>query len=94
MTGLLPLLGIWNSKLPRMNGYEAAREMKKEGITTPIIAVTAKAMVGDEKECIEAGCDDYLAKPFSKKELLEKISKYLISKQQASIETVNSPNLK
>jgi CheY-like chemotaxis protein len=44
-------------------------------------------MAGDKKKCIEAGCDDYLAKPFSKKGLLGKIRKYLLPEEQASIET-------
>jgi len=79
---------LMDMQMPCMNGYEATKEMRKEGITTPIVALTANAITGDEKKCIEAGCDDYLAKPFSKKGLLEKIRKYLLSEEQASIETV------
>ncbi|MCX5632954.1 MAG: ATP-binding protein, partial [Phycisphaerae bacterium] len=93
LTGEFDLI-LMDIMMPNMNGYEAAKEMRKKGIMTPIVALTAKTMAGDEKECIDAGCDDYLAKPFSKKALLEKISKYLISEPQASIETVDSPNLK
>jgi len=86
LTGKFDLI-LMDMMMPNMNGYETTRKMRKEGITTPIVAVTANAMIGDDEKCIEAGCDDYLAKPFSKKALLGKIRKYLLSEEQASIET-------
>lgn len=76
--------------MPNMNGYEATKSLRAEGITTPIIALTADAMKGDDKKCIEAGCDDYLAKPVSRKELLQKIRKYLASEQQRTTEPADS----
>jgi len=66
-------------QMPKVNGYEATRELRLEGLATPIVALTANAMKGDEKKCIEAGCDDYLAKPINGKELLQVIRKYLNS---------------
>jgi CheY-like chemotaxis protein len=63
--------------MPHMNGYEAAKELRKQGIKTPVIAVTANAMKGDDKKCLEAGCDDYLAKPIDHRKLLEMLDKYL-----------------
>jgi len=63
--------------MPHINGYEAARELREEGIETPVIAVTANAMKGDDKKCLEAGCDDYLAKPIDCRELLKMLEKYL-----------------
>jgi len=62
-------------------GLKALRE---EGITTPIIALTAHAMKGDKNKCIEAGCDDYLSKPIDRKQLLEKLRKYF-PLEQASL---------
>ncbi|MBW8038806.1 MAG: response regulator [Planctomycetes bacterium] len=76
--------------MPHMNGYEATQAIRKEGIKTPIIALTANAMKGDDKKCIEAGCDDYLAKPIDRRELLKTIGKYLASNDQALIEMADS----
>jgi len=53
------------------------------GIKVPIIAVTAFAMVGDRKKCLDAGCNDYISKPLDHKELLEMMKKYLQVKTQA-----------
>ena len=69
--------------MPNMNGYEATREIRKQGITTPIVALTANAMKGDDKKCLEAGCDKYLAKPIDHSELLKTIGEYLPSQKLA-----------
>ena len=66
--------------MPRMNGYDATKALKKAGMTTPIVALTATAMKGDEEKCLEAGCDGYLAKPIDQTQLVELLSKYLPSK--------------
>ena len=68
---------LMDMQMPHMDGYEAASEIRKKGITTPVVALTANAMKGDDKKCIEAGCDDYLAKPLDRGELFEMLDKYL-----------------
>ena len=67
-------------KLPGMSGFDttgAIREIENEsGRHTPIIAVTAHAMVGDREQCIEAGMDDYLSKPFQAEQLIAIVKKW------------------
>jgi PAS domain S-box-containing protein len=64
-------------QMPQVDGYEATRTLRSKGIKTPIVALTAGAMEGDDKKCIDAGCDDYLSKPVVLSKLIETLSKYL-----------------
>ena len=68
---------LMDIQMPYMNGYEATKALRKEGIKTPIVAQTAYAMKGDDKKCLEAGCDDYLAKPIVYRQLVAMLDKYL-----------------
>ncbi|MHB9070258.1 MAG: CHASE domain-containing protein [Sedimentisphaerales bacterium] len=76
-------------QMPFMNGYEATRALREKGITTPIVALTSNAMTGDDKKCIESGCDGYLTKPLDNRELLKIIRKYLPPENQTLIEKVD-----
>jgi PAS domain S-box-containing protein len=64
-------------QMPNMNGYEAAKVLRKAGMVTPIVALTATAMKGDDEKCFEVGCNDYMAKPIDRNKLFEILNKYL-----------------
>ncbi len=66
---------LMDIQMPEMNGLEATRRLRREPKTarTPILALTALAMPGDEERCMEAGVDAYMAKPVSPRKLIEKI---------------------
>jgi two-component system, cell cycle response regulator DivK len=74
-----PDLILMDIQLPVLDGYEAARQIKAHPALSdiPIIAVTSFALSGDEFRAREAGCDGYVAKPFSPRQLLAKIREFL-----------------
>ncbi|MFN8372190.1 MAG: response regulator [Anaerolineae bacterium] len=67
-----------------MTGLDVVRKLRGSGYHTPIIAVTAYAMIGDRERCIDAGCDDYLAKPLPVPKLVEIIKRYDPLQQQTA----------
>jgi two-component system cell cycle response regulator DivK len=74
-----PDLILMDIQLPVMDGYEATRRIKADPATKgiPIIAVTSYALSGDEQKARAAGCDDFVPKPYSPRQLLTKIRQYL-----------------
>lgn len=68
---------LMDLQMPEMNGYEATQLIKGEYPEIPIIAQTAFAMSDDREKALDAGCDDYLAKPIKSKDLLNIVEKYL-----------------
>lgn len=70
-------LVMMDIELPVMNGYEATKIIKKSRPNLPIIAQTAYAMAGERERSEEAGCDDYLAKPIRKDDMIDAISRLI-----------------
>lgn len=68
---------LMDLKLPVLDGYEAAKAIKKMNPGIPIIAQTAYAMAGDREKAISAGCDDYITKPIDAGNLLRLVKFYL-----------------
>ena len=73
-------LVLMDCQMPELDGLEATRRVRESerylGARIPILALTANAMVGDREQCIAAGMDDFLSKPFAQAELAAKISKW------------------
>lgn len=70
---------LMDIQMPNMNGHVATAKLRAEGVTVPVIAVTAYAMAGDDEKCYEAGCTDYISKPITGNKLQEVICKHLKS---------------
>ena len=75
-TGVYDLL-ILDVMMPRLNGYELARQVRAERCATPILMLTAKGELEDRIEGLNAGADYYLTKPFDTRELLACINALL-----------------
>ncbi|MCP4287421.1 MAG: response regulator, partial [Gammaproteobacteria bacterium] len=76
-------------QMPEMDGLEATRQIRKEFQTEAqprIIAVTANAMQGDREECLSAGMDDYISKPFEVQELMNALEKCQPEGRRAEVE--------
>jgi two-component system cell cycle response regulator DivK len=74
-----PDLILMDIQLPGLDGYETTRRIKAQPAlrAIPIIAVTSYALSGDDVKAREAGCDDYVTKPFSPRALLAKMREFL-----------------
>lgn len=71
-TGVYSII-ILDRMLPGKEGLEVLKELRKQGINTPVLILTAKDAIKDRIEGLDSGADDYLIKPFSKDELLARV---------------------
>ena len=77
--------------LPRQNGFDVCRDLRQQGIQTPILMLTARGQVVDKVVGLKLGADDYLTKPFEMMELLARIEALLRRAPVAA--TVTSPDV-
>jgi CheY-like chemotaxis protein len=67
---------LMDIQMPGLDGLQATAILRQKSYSDPIIAITAHAMKEDRERCLEAGCNDHIAKPFKKADLLRIISQY------------------
>ena len=81
---VIPALIIMDVQLPEMDGLEATRRLKShpELKHIPIIVLTSFALKGDDNAAYEAGCDVYLPKPVSPRELLVKVKELMLESEE------------
>jgi CheY-like chemotaxis protein len=72
--------------LPKLDGQQVVGRLKAHprAARIPVIALSAQAMAGDRERFLDAGCDDYIAKPLDPGELLEKLERWLAGREQTT----------
>jgi len=78
---------VLDVNLPLLNGYDLARQLRNDGLATPILFLTALGTIDDKLDGFEAGGDDYLVKPFEFRELIARIK--VLSQRNSSREQSN-----
>jgi len=77
-------------QMPVMGGYDATRALRNNGVKTPVVALTANAMKGDDQKCLDAGLDDYMSKPIKRDKLTEILTKYLSKESESVMDKIDS----
>lgn len=75
---------VMDVMMPKMDGFEATREIRRANVSTPILLLTARDAVGDKITGLDAGADDYMTKPFSPAELMAHLR--ALSRRQGEVQ--------
>ena len=79
---------ILDVMLPKMDGFQVAAELRRAGVATPILMLTARSTVSDKIEGLDSGADDYMTKPFSPAELMAHLRALTRRKGEVEFETL------
>lgn len=83
---------ILDIMMPKMNGLEVLKEIRKKGINTPVLLLTAKSDIDDRILGLDLGADDYLVKPFNTGELLARVRAMLRRREEYTPNELNFGN--
>ncbi len=81
---------LMDCQMPQLDGFAATAQLRAQGVSTPIVALTAYAREDDEEQCLAAGMNDFLSKPFRQAELKDILAKWLGSDALLLVPTVTS----
>jgi CheY-like chemotaxis protein len=74
----------------KMDGFKATSVLRTKGLKTPIVALTAYARAEDEEECLAAGMDDFLSKPFRQSEIKAMLTKWLPRQNATDLQSADN----
>ena len=70
---------LMDMQMPVLDGYSATAQIRANGCSLPVIALTANVLEDDVDKCRDSGCDDFLAKPVNRRDLVETIARHVLS---------------
>lgn len=83
-TGMPFDLVLMDMQMPVMDGYQATRAVRSAGLGIPILAITAHASGDDRRMCLDAGCNEYLAKPVDREHFLDACARFALPSRQVA----------